>query len=95
MVTSSCPSPPGIATPSGKRTGVKVTPHRLRHTCATQLLNAGCRITSIQKLLGHLCISTTMIYAKIHDQSVSDDYYKAMDRIEQRLSIDSETTPGG
>jgi integrase len=28
-------------------------PHRLRHTAATQLLNAGCRTTSIQKFLGH------------------------------------------
>jgi len=79
---------------SGKRTGVKVTPHRLRHTCATQLLNASCRITSIQKLLGHRCISTTMIYAKVHDQSVSDDYYKAMERIETRLAFDNETTSG-
>jgi len=78
---------------SGRRTGVKVTPHRLRHTCATQLLNAGCRITSIQKLLGHRCISTTMIYAKVHDQSVSDDYYKAMERIEKFVNIDNETTP--
>ena len=77
---------------SGKRTGVKVTPHRLRHTCATQLLNAGCRITSIQKFLGHRCISTTMVYAKVHDQSVSDDYYKAMERIEKRLLFDNETT---
>jgi integrase/recombinase XerD len=31
----------------GMKVGVKVYPHRLRHTCATQLLNAGCRITSI------------------------------------------------
>jgi len=38
---------------AGERLGVDVHPHRLRHTCATQLLNAGCRVTSIQKLLGH------------------------------------------
>ena len=36
----------------GERLGVPVYPHRLRHTCATQLLNAGCRITSIQRFLG-------------------------------------------
>jgi integrase/recombinase XerD len=34
---------------TGERIGVKVYPHRLRHTCATQLLNAGCRVTSIQR----------------------------------------------
>jgi integrase len=34
---------------AGERVGVKVYPHRIRHTCATQLLNAGCRVTSIQR----------------------------------------------
>ena len=38
---------------AGQRIGVSVSAHRLRHTYATQLLNAGCRVTSIQKLLGH------------------------------------------
>jgi len=72
---------------AGDAVGVKVYPHRLRHTCATQLLNAGCRITSIQKFLGHKKLNTTMIYAKAHDQTVADDYYAAMGRIEQRLEI--------
>jgi site-specific recombinase XerD len=72
---------------AGEAVGVKVYPHRLRHTCATQLLNAGCRVTSIQKFLGHKKLNTTMIYAKAHDQTVADDYYAAMGRIEQRLEI--------
>jgi site-specific recombinase XerD len=72
---------------AGQAVGVKVYPHRLRHTCATQLLNAGCRITSIQRFLGHKKLNTTMIYAKAHDQTVADDYYAAMSRIEQRLEI--------
>jgi len=72
---------------SGKRVGVKVTPHRLRHTCATQLLNAGCRVTSIQKFLGHQRIDTTMIYAQVHNKSVSDDYYTAMSQIEKQLDL--------
>ena len=38
-------------------------PHKLRHTYATQLLNVGCKVTSIQKLLGHPNLNTTMIYA--------------------------------
>jgi site-specific recombinase XerD len=72
---------------AGKRVGVKVYPHRLRHTCATQLLNAGCRITSIQAFLGHKKLNTTMIYARAYDQSVAEDYFAAMQRVEQRLEI--------
>jgi integrase/recombinase XerD len=54
----------------GKRLGINVSPHRLRHTFATQLLNVGCRVTSIQKLLGHNNVNTTMTYARAFDQTV-------------------------
>jgi site-specific recombinase XerD len=69
----------------GQAVGVKVYPHRLRHTCATQLLNAGCKVTSIQRFLGHKKLSTTMVYAKVHDQTVADDYFLAMQKVEQSL----------
>ncbi|NLE62112.1 MAG: tyrosine-type recombinase/integrase, partial [Planctomycetes bacterium] len=72
---------------AGEWVGVKVYPHRLRHTTATQLLNAGCRVTSIQKFLGHKRLNSTMVYARVHDQTVADDYYSAMERVEQRLQI--------
>lgn len=49
----------------GQAVGVKVWPHRLRHTLATRLLNQGMRITSIQRLLGHDKLDTTMIYAHV------------------------------
>lgn len=71
----------------GKRVGVKVYPHRLRHTCATQLLNAGCRVTSIQAFLGHKKLNTTLIYARAYDQTVAEDYFAAMSRVEQRMEI--------
>jgi site-specific recombinase XerD len=71
---------------AGARTGVKIHPHRLRHTCATQLINAGCRITSIQKYLGHKRLNTTMIYARVLDQTMAEDYFKAMQQIEQQFS---------
>ncbi|MBN1814009.1 MAG: site-specific integrase [Anaerolineae bacterium] len=80
---------------AGERAGVKVYPHRLRHTCATQLLNAGCRVTSIQKFLGHKRLNSTMIYARVHDQTVADDYYAAMERVEQRLDIALQATLTG
>ncbi len=70
---------------AGKRTGVKVTPHMLRHTFATQLVNAGCKITSIQRLLGHKRLQTTLTYARLHDQTIATDYYTAMAVIEARL----------
>jgi hypothetical protein len=76
---------------AGERVGVKVTPHQLRHTCATQLLNAGCKITSIQQLLGHREIGSTLIYARVHDETVASDYYAAMARLEKSLEIPAKT----
>jgi integrase/recombinase XerD len=70
---------------AGKAVGIEnLYPHRLRHTCATRLLNAGMDITRIQKLLGHEMISTTMIYAKVQDVTLEADYRQALRRIEQR-----------
>lgn len=50
-------------------------------------MNAGCRITSIQKFLGHKKLNSTMIYARAYDQTVADDYFAAMSRVEQRMEI--------
>jgi site-specific recombinase XerD len=72
---------------AGMRAGVRLHAHRLRHTCATQLLNAGCPVTSIQKLLGHKKLNTTMVYARAHDQTVEADYFAAMGRIEQCMAL--------
>jgi integrase/recombinase XerD len=67
---------------AGKRLGFKVTPHMLRHTFATQLVNAGADVTTIQALLGHKRLNTTMSYARVHDRTVMDDYFRAMAQIE-------------
>jgi site-specific recombinase XerD len=61
-----------------------VTPHRLRHTLATRLLNAGMPITGIQKLLGHEHLDTTLIYARVQDTTVEADYRQAMSAIERQ-----------
>ena len=56
-----------------------VTPHRLRHTFATRLLNSGnMPITSLQKLMGHRHIDTTMRYVKLYDSTIQHDYQLAM-----------------
>ena len=72
---------------AGERVGVHVYPHRLRHTCATQLVNAGCRITSIQKFLGHARLNSTLTYARVHDETVARDYYAAMQWVEKRMAL--------
>jgi site-specific recombinase XerD len=68
----------------GRHVDVHVSPHRLRHTFATQLLNVGCRVTSIQKLLGHTNLNTTMTYARAFDQTVMLDYFQAVDEMESQ-----------
>lgn len=78
---------------AGERAGVRLHAHRLRHTCATQLLNAGCPVTSIQKLLGHKKLNTTMVYARAYDATVEADYFAAMGRVEQRLELAGEKEP--
>ena len=63
---------------------VEVTPHRLRHSLATRLLNTGMDITRIQKLLGHRQLSTTQVYAQVLDTTLEADYHRAMSRLEQQ-----------
>lgn len=53
-----------------QRTGVKVTLHQFRHTCASQLLAAGARLPHVQQLLGHRTIQTTMRYLHVADQEL-------------------------
>jgi hypothetical protein len=70
---------------AGRRAGVNVTPHMLRHTFGTQLVNAGADVTTIQALLGHRRLNSTMIYVRVHDETAARDYYTAMAAIEARL----------
>jgi integrase/recombinase XerC len=66
-------------------------PHRLRHTCATRLLNAGMDILQIQKLLGHEQLTTTMIYARVQDATVEADYHRFTNQIERQRAPLSNT----
>jgi integrase/recombinase XerD len=65
----------------GAAVGVAVSPHRLRHTLATRLVNAGMDIISIQRLLGHEKLDTTMIYAHVYDTTMEQDFRQAMARL--------------
>ena len=59
-----------------------VSPHRLRHTLATILVNRGMSIVSLQKFLGHRNLNNTLIYAQIHDHTLEQQFSSAMASIE-------------
>jgi len=72
-----------------KKTRINVSCHRLRHTMATQLLNAEAEVETIQDLLGHNWITTTQRYCRVSNLKVQRDYFKAMRNVLQR----SEQSP--
>jgi site-specific recombinase XerD len=59
------------------------TLHCLRHSFATDLLNAGMRLEYLQPLLGHSSIEMTRRYARLTDKSREEEYFKAMEKIER------------
>ncbi len=69
-----------------KKANLKISCHHLRHTMATQLLNAGMDLVSIQDLLGHTRIKTTERYTKVSNVKVMKDYFKAIEEVVKRLT---------
>ena len=59
------------------------SPHSLRHTFATNMLNAGLRLEVLQQLLGHKHIEMTLQYARLSNKTRETEYFKAMAKIEQ------------
>ena len=71
-----------------KQINLHVTPHKLRHTFATRLINRGMPIHSLRKLLGHRKLDTTQIYAHLYDETLHDQFQTAMHAI-QGIPVDT------
>lgn len=73
----------GAVHKAAKRAGIgHVTPHQLRHTLATQAINRGMSLEALAALLGHRSLRMTLVYARIADRTVSEEYFNVSEKVE-------------
>ncbi len=70
-----------------------VHPHQLRHTLATQSINNGMSLKAISAMLGHRSMRMTLVYARIADRTVADEYFAAADKVDQLYTTHLTTSP--
>jgi hypothetical protein len=70
-----------------------VTPHQLRHTFATAMINAGVSLQSLMAMLGHVTAEMSLRYAAVFDQTVRADYERALALAKERLGPVMPETP--
>lgn len=82
-----------IVATTARRAGIgHVHPHQLRHTLATQAINRGMRLEAIAALLGHRSLEMTLVYARIADHVVADEYASVCTQIDALYN--TAATPG-
>jgi integrase len=74
-----------------RRAGVHVHPHALRHTLATQCINRGMSLEAIAALLGHRSPRMTLVYARISDSTVAEQYFTATGAVEAETAASATT----
>ena len=63
------------------------SPHSLRHTFATQLLNAGASLEVVKELMGHRSIQGTLRYTQLYDRTKRAQYDQAMGQVEKHQGL--------
>jgi site-specific recombinase XerD len=76
-----------------QKTGIEMSCHHLRHTMATQLLNADAALVTIQDLLGHSRVTTTQCYCRVSNLKVQRDYFKAINIVLQKTQPIRDDNP--
>lgn len=65
---------------AGRVTAERISPHILRHSCATDMLNGGAELTAVQQMLGHASLATTQIYTHVTYRELKQNYQHAHPR---------------
>ncbi len=81
----------GLLDPYGNP--LRITPHQLRHTYATALVNAGVSLQTLMHLLGHVTMEMSLRYGHLFDSTVREQYEQALDKVKRQYAPDMYELP--